>query len=150
MDTPTYTGLSAMLESFTTRAEREFARGYVDCLCWIGHVLPSSEEDADLAELDTPDQLPYPFHTSALATFHADIESFLDYGGDTWELLEEAVATGYVTWAKLGHDLWLTRNGHGAGYWDRGLGEIGTELTKAAKALGSQDLYVADGYIHVY
>jgi hypothetical protein len=30
-----------------------------------------------------------------------------------------------------GHDFWLTRNGHGAGYWDRGLGEIGNNLTKS-------------------
>ena len=137
-----------MVASFTTSAEREFMRGYFECLDWCGAVLP--ETDSDMAEYPTPSQLPYPFHASALATFRDDVAAFLDYGGDTWDLLEEAVSTGYVTWAKLGHDLWLTRNGHGAGYWDRGLGEIGTELTRAAKALGSQDLYVADGYIHVY
>lgn len=38
-----------------------------------------------------------------------------------------------------GHDLWLTRSGHGCGYWDRGLGELGDRLTEAAKAMGSAD-----------
>ena len=31
--------------------------------------------------------------------------------------------------SQIGHDLWLTMDGHGAGFWDRGLGEIGTKLT---------------------
>lgn len=38
-----------------------------------------------------------------------------------------------------GHDFWLTRNGHGAGFWDRGLGELGDRLTAAAKGYGSAD-----------
>lgn len=48
-----------------------------------------------------------------------------------------------------GHDFWLTRNRHGAGYWDRGL-ETGDELTAAADTFGSSDLYVGDdGFIYV-
>src|SRR4051812_29933619 len=31
---------------------------------------------------------------------------------------------------QAGHDFWLTRNGHGAGFWDRGLGAVGERLTK--------------------
>lgn len=50
---------------------------------------------------------------------------------------------------KSGHDLWLTRNGHGAGYWDRDLGELGDKLTEAAEALGGRDLYVGDDG-HIY
>lgn len=38
-----------------------------------------------------------------------------------------------------GHDFWLTRCGHGCGYWDRGLGELGDRLTEAAKGYGSPD-----------
>jgi hypothetical protein len=48
-----------------------------------------------------------------------------------------------------GHDFWLTRNGHGAGFWDRGLGQIGQRLTEAAKSYGEYDLYIGDdGKIH--
>jgi len=43
-----------------------------------------------------------------------------------------------------GHDFWLTRNGHGAGFWDRGLGALGDRLSKACKPYGSVDLYVGD------
>lgn len=43
-----------------------------------------------------------------------------------------------------GHDFWLTRNGHGAGFWDRGYGEVGRRLTDAAHAYGSVDLYISD------
>lgn len=29
------------------------------------------------------------------------------------------VPEAQVDWARAGHDLWLTRNGHGTGFWDR-------------------------------
>ena len=45
---------------------------------------------------------------------------------------------------QAGRDFWLTRNGHGAGFWDRGLGVIGDRLTKAAHAYGEVALYVND------
>lgn len=40
-------------------------------------------------------------------------------------------------------DFWLTRNGHGAGFWDRGAGSVGKRLTDAAKSYGER--YVFDG-----
>lgn len=36
-------------------------------------------------------------------------------------------------WECLGHDLWLTSAGHGVGFWDRGLNELGERLTKACQ-----------------
>jgi len=44
-----------------------------------------------------------------------------------------------------GHDFWLTRNGHGAGFWDRGyVDEVGDGLTKAAEAFGEVNAYIGD------
>lgn len=44
-----------------------------------------------------------------------------------------------------GHDFWLTRNGHGAGFWDRGYPfTVGKVLTDAAEAAGSRSLYLGD------
>lgn len=44
-----------------------------------------------------------------------------------------------------GHDFWLTRCGHGAGFWDGDWKEpAATILDKAAKAYGNVDLYVGD------
>lgn len=45
---------------------------------------------------------------------------------------------------QIGHDFWLTRNDHGAGFWDRGLGELGERLTKISKDFGEIDLYLGD------
>lgn len=53
---------------------------------------------------------------------------------------------------QVGHDFWLTRNGHGAGFWDRGTGEPGEALSKACgwrSSFGPVDLYVGgDGKVH--
>ena len=43
-----------------------------------------------------------------------------------------------------GHDFWLTRNGHGVGFWDRGLDELGDRLSDAAHKFGETNLYVGD------
>jgi len=46
--------------------------------------------------------------------------------------------------AQTGHDFWLTRNHHGVGFWDRGLGEIGDKLTAAADLMGERNLFICD------
>lgn len=44
-----------------------------------------------------------------------------------------------------GHDFWLTRNGHGAGFWDGDWKEpAATILDKATEAFGECNLYVGD------
>ena len=43
-----------------------------------------------------------------------------------------------------GHDFWLTRNGHGAGFWDGDYPQHGDELTAHSKAYGESNLYVGD------
>ena len=55
--------------------------------------------------------------------------------------------TSRYTEARAGHDFWLTRNGHGAGFWDRGLGEPGDRLTDACKTFGEFNLYVEGGKV---
>ena len=52
--------------------------------------------------------------------------------------------------AGAGHDLWLTRCGHGAGFWDGDWPEPdATTLSDAAEKLGDVFLYVGDdGEIH--
>src|SRR6266849_10223362 len=41
-----------------------------------------------------------------------------------------------------GHDFWLTRNGHGVGFWDRGYGKDGDVLSKSAKKYGEMNIEV--------
>jgi len=64
-----------------------------------------------------------------------DIEAFCDS-----PLVDEYLESNSLE--QLGHDFWLTRNRHGAGFWDRGLGELGKQLTDLARSYGSVDLYV--------
>lgn len=64
----------------------------------------------------------------------ADLELAYDlYPVNKWSHDEQA-----------GHDFWLTRNRHGAGFWDRGLGDVGDRLTQAAHKFGEIDPYVGD------
>lgn len=59
---------------------------------------------------------------------------------------KEVYTKGGWSDAQAGHDFWLTRNGHGAGFWDRSEldEEIGKQLTDASKKFGEVDLYVGD------
>ncbi len=46
-----------------------------------------------------------------------------------------------------GHDFWLTRNGHGCGFWDRTEclpADAGERLTAASEKCGEYSLYVGD------
>lgn len=78
-----------------------------------------------------------------LAQMRRDVEAFIaaheeDIGEDPDEL--------------AAHDLWLTRNGHGAGFWDGDWPEPqASRLTAAAEAMGEFHLYVGDdGKIYHY
>jgi hypothetical protein len=50
---------------------------------------------------------------------------------------------------QIGHYFWLTRHGHGAGFWDRGLGVVGEALSEACKPYGEVCLYAGDdGWVY--
>ncbi len=75
-----------------------------------------------------------------------DIDGFVNLAGS---LLD------HVDAEQAGHDFWLTRNGHGVGFWDRDYPEdapegIGDMLSDIAQSFGSADLYVGDdGQVHI-
>jgi hypothetical protein len=47
--------------------------------------------------------------------------------------------------SQMGHDFWLTRNGHGSGFWDRDGHDNNKEaLTDLAKAFGTSEAYIND------
>lgn len=98
--------------------------------------------------------------TAALWSSHDDADEYLDANYTVSDLAPETIIQMSADCAafcadnaallegldseQAGHDFWLTRNGHGAGFWDRGLGDIGLRLTEAAKAYGERGLYVGD------
>jgi hypothetical protein len=108
---------------------------YVECALWS-----STDEDGEaLDAVYTVDDLA----PEALASMQAECEDFV-------ALLEQE-SIDWSDWSdeQLGHDFWLTRNGHGAGFWDRGYA-LGDRLTALCKPYGSSDLYVdEDGSVYV-
>ena len=60
-------------------------------------------------------------------------------------LLAQAEQRGYNLDSAM-HDFWLTRNGHGAGFWDRRKleGGLGDQLSEIATKFGEASLYVGD------
>ena len=71
----------------------------------------------------------------------ADCERFLATNG---ELIDRFVALTGRDLEHVGHDFWLTRNGHGVGFWDRDAGELGDRLSAACTTFGEVWLYVGD------
>ena len=69
------------------------------------------------------------------------LNDFFEYINELFLLNE---ARKYRDDNHIAHDFWLTRNGHGAGFWDGAYGDIGDQLTAAAKSFGSVDLYIGD------
>lgn len=54
-----------------------------------------------------------------------------------------------LDWDEVGHNFWLSRNGHGTGFFDKVEAPLGDQLQEAAEAFAAFDLYVGDdGYVH--
>ena len=124
------------------RGREDFMRGYVEGMLFANTLITREGEEGEFDNViywfqgpgrwweDTPVDL-------------TDAENFwdsfayvilsLDYGkrGENWCRAELA-----------GHDFALTRNGHGTGFWDRGLGEIGDMLTEECKPYGEHRIII--------
>lgn len=105
----------------------EFELAYIECMIW------SSQSDDDGSV--TGDHSVMDISPEALQQIVDDCKDFRHHNAELMQNLDLA---------QCGHDFWLTRNGHGAGFWDRGYGKVGDDLTKAAKAYGEQYPYVGD------
>ncbi len=121
----------------------DFFRGYVTCALWSstdnsredgGDPLDKNYDREDIA----PETLAR-MASDCRAFFDANLADLETYVFEIRHNPNEGSPFDYA-----GHDFWLTRNGHGAGFWDRGLGELGERLTKACKPFRTVDLYVGD------
>lgn len=106
----------------------DFVGGYIECALWSS-VDMDDEEPLD-AKYDESDIDP-----GAMQEIRATCQSFIDMAGDLLDGIDDSQA---------GHDFWLTRNHHGAGFWDRGLGEVGDKLTEIAHSFGDAEPEVGD------
>lgn len=117
----------------------EMATAYAVCALWSSYDCTGAS-DEPLDDSHDVDDLT----TGTRDEFRQDCADFLESNhADCVEMMSR----GFVA-SQIGHDFWLTRNGHGAGFWDRGLGELGDRLADAARVYGSVDLWVtADGEV---
>jgi len=70
-------------------------------------------------------------------------ETMAEFREDCLSFLQQAGAMVDNDISGAGHDFWLTRNGHGAGFWD-GDWEHGDELTAIAQKFNEINLYIGD------
>lgn len=117
----------------------DMTRAYLEAAIWTG-------QDNDSNSLDHAGYTVDDVAPASLSKAMADCAEFL-------RKVSEADRNAYTsamarpTWsglAHMGHDFWLTRNGHGAGFWDRELGALGDRLTALAKTFGQTDIYLGD------
>jgi hypothetical protein len=77
---------------------------------------------------------------------HAPIEGDChDFVQANWDALQKAQDEFGRGPDSSGHDFALTRNHHGAGFWDRGMGDLGDTLTDAAHPYGESTASITDG-----
>jgi hypothetical protein len=118
-----------------------FVTGYIECALWAD-CWPASE--AELMDGETggrehltmrPGAREAMIERGQLADFvEANADDLLAYCEERSIDPAQGSAESYA-----GHDFWLTRSGHGAGFWDRGLGALGDRLADAARVYGSPD-----------
>jgi hypothetical protein len=105
-----------------------FTRGYLEAALWTEDPDPRSGE---WAESDS-------WNIAAIdpVSLTRAIEDCRNFQNDNEALLDQVADECGATSAQCGHDFWLTRNGHGCGFWDRGYGALGDLLSKASKPYG--------------
>jgi hypothetical protein len=113
----------------------KFTQAYIECALWsstndAGDPLDSAHDASSIAP-------------ETLARMQADCAKFQ---ADNARLLTDENYLGNHSMIPMaGHDFWLTRNGHGAGFWDGDWAKPAADLlTASCKQFGGCDLYLGD------
>lgn len=148
-----------------------FVQGYIECILFTNTASgismvewndPENVEDVEEGRADgsIPEDSGFgDFHPKSIRRAIEECEAFQAEAAD---LLEQAYGHTFPArtigdgslpdshrpaWdydeAAAGRDFWYTRCGHGVGFWDRDLGDIGDKLSVIARRYG--DVYVSFG-----
>lgn len=111
---------------------RQFVGGYIEAALWSS--INDNGEPLDSPELGLVPSKAFEKRAKA------DCIAFIRENGES---LKEYAKQYESEPSFAGHDFWLTRNEHGAGFWDRGLeAGLSKRLTDSARASGEVWLYV--------
>lgn len=112
-----------------------FTKGYVEAIFFTS---ASDPDDGDLEGATFAELSP-----ETLQSIIEDCESFQKLADKSLQLAYDYAPVCYDP-NRAGNDFWYTRNHHGTGFWDRGLGPVGVQLTADAHSFGGLDLYRGD------
>ena len=98
----------------------EFAQQYIDTALWSC----LDDSDVPLDKNYKSDDI----EPDSLQRMIEDCETFQEQYGD--------LIDSHGTRSRAGHDFWLTRNGHGTGFWDGDWPDCEDELTEGSTAFG--------------
>lgn len=120
----------------------EILKGYLEAALWTEEEQLTAEyesmfdysEDIDLGSLGVDD-----LDDNSKIQAYIDIKKFIDLAGE--QAISEALDDNGTF--QLGMDIWLTRNGHGAGFFDHSY-QFEEKLTNSGKQLKGVDLYLGD------
>jgi len=116
----------------------EFTEAYITCALWA-----TNDESDESGGVPLDDNYGFgDIHPDTLQEMVNDCEQFQRENADdiaTWE------SSQYTAAEMAGHDFWLTREGHGAGFWDGDWDDaVGKRLTIASERFGEFGLCVGD------
>ena len=112
---------------------------YIECAIWSSSCWERMEDDNPI-EFDAVEDCEGISDAardkmeSELADFHEKADKIIE--SKDWEEMGIDIPCD----SQIARDFWLTRNGHGAGFWDRGIGELGDKLTELSESYGEQHL----------
>lgn len=106
---------------------KKLLASYIETALW-------SSTDENGEPLDSSKYADVEFSSDAISSMKQDIEDFIR---QTETLVEPT--------SQVMHDFWLTRNHHGAGFWDGDYPkELGEQLTTISHTFGECFIYVGD------
>lgn len=109
---------------------------YLETMLWSSFTPDTTGPMGDYEEI-SPDISD--ISTEVINSSKKDIESFYE------KAEKENIEVTKYTAEDIGHDFWLTRCGHGAGFWDGDYEEEdGEALTKISKEFGNKEPYIGD------
>lgn len=140
--------------AFTEDERRAFILGYTDAMKWANTYGPAHLSGG----IDHADEIENFDALNDMGIWRFDHDSMVrieevcdDFMRATEPMLRAATMIsrndryGMRDMSHHGHDLALTQNGHGTGFWDRGYPHaLGEALTDAAHAWGEASAYVSD------
>lgn len=139
----TATEATEMAAAASAPALDPFTRAYIEAALW-------AETDNTTDAGGRPFDVNYSMADLAPELFARMLADCAEFQAAHAEIIVEASRTRpnhpQRTAAEFaGHDFWLTRNGHGAGFWDGDWTEPAASLlTAAAEKFGEMDLYIGD------